>query len=209
MFSLRLRYRHHAENRRTWRPRGIARPGPRCRDNLGELKMFGRRHVRIGSPAVCRRGTLFGGILLAVTVALGGAATPSEAAGLPGSFHGNAYGTAANAKAGPVAASLGRNAFLPCPCRGTNGQTLTNTIDHLAAGDNGDVLTADELRSTVLTETTATTARVQDTATVSGLNMFGGLITATAIKAVATVSADATTITGAPDGSGFVGLKIN
>jgi hypothetical protein len=163
--------------------------------------MIGWKHVRTG-----RRGALLGGILLAAALALDG--TAAAAAGLKGSFHGNAYGTAANAKAGQVAAELGRNAYLPCPCRGTNGKVLTNTIENLAAGDNGQALKADELRATVFTERTATAARVQDTATVSGLNMFGGLITATAVKAVATVSANAKTIAGSPDGSTLLNLRI-
>jgi hypothetical protein len=157
-----------------------------------------------------RRGflALVAGTLAGLAVALGAGAAPAAAAGLKGTFHGNAYGTAANAKAGQVATELGRNAFLPCPCRGTNGKVLTNTIENLAAGDSGKVLEADELRATVFTERTATAARVQDTATVSGLNMFGGLITATTVKAVTTVSANASTIAGSPDGSTFVGLRI-
>jgi len=163
----------------------------------------------ITAPARRKLVTLVAGTLAGFAVALGAGAAPASAAGLPGSFHGNAYGTSATADAGPVAASLGRNAIEYCPCRGTNGKVLTNTIEHLAAGDNGKVLTADELRSTVLTQRAATTAEVQDTATVSGLSMSHGLITATAVEAVATVSANATTITGSPDGSAFLGLKIN
>jgi hypothetical protein len=165
--------------------------------------------VRLATAGGRRRFVaLVAGALAGLAVALGAGAAPASAAGLKGSFHGNAYGTAANAKAGPVAATLGRNAFLPCPCRGTNGKVLSNTIENLAAGDGGKVLKADELRSTVFTERTATTARVRDTSTVSGLNMFGGLITATAVKAVATVSANTSTIAGSPDGSTFLDLRI-
>ena len=60
----------------------------------------------------------------------------------------------------------------------------------------------------MFTEKTATTARIQDTATISGLNALNGLITATTIKAVANVSATATSMTGSPQGSTFVNLKI-
>src|SRR4051794_12691507 len=162
----------------------------------------------VTAPARRQLVTLVTGALAGLAVALGAGVAPASAAGLPGSFHGNAYGTSATADAGPVAASLGRNAIEYCPCRGTNGKVLTNTIEHLSAGDNGQVLTADELRSTVFTQKTATTARVQDTSTVSGLNLFHGLITATAVKAVATVSANASTITGSPAGSTFVNLVI-
>src|SRR5689334_24085063 len=105
-----------------------------------------------------RRGFLALVALAGLAVALGAGAAPAAAAGLKGSFHGNAYGTAANAKAGQVAAELGRNAYLPCPCRGTNGKVLTNTIEDLAVGDGGKALKADELRATVFTERTATAA---------------------------------------------------
>src|SRR4051794_41736663 len=97
-------------------------------------------------PGIAGRRRGFLALVAGLAVALGAGAAPAAAAGLKGSFHGNAYGTAANAKAGQVATELGRNAFLPCPCRGTNGKVLTNTIENLAAGDSGKVLEADELR---------------------------------------------------------------
>jgi hypothetical protein len=62
--------------------------------------------------------------------------------------------------------------------------------------------------STVFTEKTATTARIQDTATITGLNAFNGLITASSVKAVANVSATAASMAASPQGSAFVNLKI-
>ena len=59
---------------------------------------------------------------------------PAAAADLPGSFKGEAYGTLATGVVGPIAATLGRSAYLPCPCQGTKGQTLTNQINSLSAG---------------------------------------------------------------------------
>ena len=149
-----------------------------------------------------------GALLAVAALAWVAGGTPGQAAELQGSFRGQAYGTYANAVAGPVAVELGRSAFQPCPCRGTNGQVLANQIDSLKSGENGRVLQADVTRSTVFTEKTATTARIQDTATISGLNALNGLITATTIKAVANVSATATSMTGSPQGSTFVNLKI-
>ena len=96
--------------------------------------------------------------LLGVALTLGGG-SPVQAADLPGSFRGSAFATFANATAGPVAVELGRSAYQPCPCRGTNGQTLSNTVNTLQAGDNGNVLKASATLSTVFTQKTSTTDR--------------------------------------------------
>ena len=53
---------------------------------------------------------------------------PAAAATLLGSFRGDAYGTNSTVVVGPIAASLGKTALLPCPCQGTNGATLQNNI---------------------------------------------------------------------------------
>ena len=92
------------------------------------------RRRRLGR---CLAGAIFG---FALTFAAGGSAL--QAADLAGSFRGNAFATFANAEAGPVAAQLGRSAYQPCPCRGTNGEVLSNTINDLQAGDDGKVLKA-------------------------------------------------------------------
>jgi hypothetical protein len=148
------------------------------------------------------------GLLIGIVVLLGASATRSEAETLlKGVFKGNAYGTYANAQAGPVAAELGRSALQPCPCQGTGGKTLSNTVDSLSA-DGGKVLTADEVLSTVFTDRDASSAVAKNTSTVSGLNMLGGLITADAVKAVANTSANTSAITSSPAGSTFVNLKV-
>ena len=149
------------------------------------------------------------GVLIAMLAVLGVSATQGEAATLlKGSFRGNAYATFANAEAGPVATQLGRSAFQPCPCQGTGGKTLSNTVDSVEAGENGRVLKANATLSTVFTEKTASTARVKNTSRVSGLNVFDGLITADVIKAVANTSATSNTLSSTPQGSEFVNLKI-
>ena len=60
----------------------------------------------------------------------------------------------------------------------------------------------------MFTQKTATTATIQDTSTITGLNLLDGLITATTVKAVANVAATASSITGNPNGSTFANLKI-
>lgn len=144
------------------------------------------------------------GLLVAASLA----ASPSFGADLPGAFRGDAYGTDANAVAGPIAASLGRSANRPCPCEGTDGKVLTNEIDNLSAGTGGGVLTAKAVVSTVQAEKTATSAEVKQTATITGLNLLSGLITADAIKSVADLQATATTMTGSPAGSTLVNLVV-
>src|SRR3954452_19412537 len=134
-------------------------------------------------------------------LALVGAAGARADTLLPGAFSGGAYGAFANAQAGPVAVQIGKVANLPCPCQGTDGKTLTNTVDSVSAGSGGGVLKAGVVTSTVTTDKTATSADVQDTSTIANLNLLGGLITADAVKAVATVTAGTQTIAGSADGS--------
>jgi hypothetical protein len=150
-------------------------------------------------------GLLVGGMV----VLLGMSATQSDAATLlKGSFRGNAYATFANAEAGPVATQLGRSAYQPCPCQGTDGKTLSNTVDSVEAGENGRVLKANVTLSTVFTEKSAASARVRNTSRVIGLNALDGLITADAIRAVANTSANTSSIKSSPNGSEFVNLNI-
>src|SRR5690348_9657793 len=92
---------------------------------------------------------------------------------LPGAFSGGAYGASASAQTGPVAVQIGKVANLPCPCQGTDGKTLTNTVDSVSAGSGG-VLKAGVVTSTVTTDRTATNADVQDTSTIANLNLLGG-----------------------------------
>jgi hypothetical protein len=128
------------------------------------------------------------GSIFALLVAAG----PAQAQGMPGAFQGSVYATYANVKAGPIAASLGRSAFLSCACEGTNGQTLTSEIDNLAAGN---VLTAGVTTGSIFTQRTDTTATVQNSAGVTGLNIMGGMITADALTVTATVTATANSVT--------------
>ena len=111
---------------------------------------------------------------------------------------------------GPIAASLGKTAYLPCPCQGTNGVIQQNNITSLSAGVGGAVLEAGAVTSTVFARKTATsTAEVSNTSTIAGINLLNGLITATTIKAVANTNATSTRITSNATGSQFVNLVIN
>lgn len=157
----------------------------------------GRRQTMIIASAAFGLATLLVGL-----------AAPATGAELKGSFRGNAFGTSANAVAGPIAATLGRNAFQPCPCNGTGGKEIANTVTDVSAGDDGDVLKAGALRATVRTTKTSTNATVTTGATVTGLRIFGGLIEAEAVKAVAKTTATAANLATSFSDSEFVELKV-
>jgi hypothetical protein len=147
---------------------------------------------------------LFGGLLLGLISASGAFAQSPT-----GTFRGDAYGTFANATAGSVAATLGRSAYLPCACEGTDGEVISNRIESLSAGKQGDVLTADEVVTTGFTGSTATGAIIKFTSTIDQLHVFDGLITATSIKAVSNTEIDQTTIKSNSNGSKFTNLTID
>lgn len=174
---------------------------------MGKRTMFGRSSSGKGRLMPSHHSSRRGLLALAVgLLALG--AVPAGAlaqAKLPGTFRGEAYGTAASVEAGPIAATLGRSAFLPCPCRGTNGKTLTNNV---ASVDAGDVLGAGAVTSTLLTKKGATTASMVTTSEVTGLSLFDGLITASAVKAVSKTNANTTTLSANGNDSQLVNLRI-
>lgn len=146
--------------------------------------------------------------MLALVGGLAVGVPSAAAAELKGSFRGDALGTAANAKGGDVAVSLGRSAFLPCPCKGTFGNTISNRVDSVAAGDDGKVAKIDAVLSTIRTAKTASTATNTSTSTISGVNLLNGLITATTVKGISTTDATATKLGGTASGSTFVNLKV-
>ena len=133
------------------------------------------------------------------------ASAPARAAGLIGSFAGNAYATFADVAVGPLAIGLGKSAYIPCPCQGTGGTPISNNIAGLTVGS---VLKVGAATSTVFTNKTTTTATISDSSRIAGVNLLGGLITADALTAVANVLATETALTTTTTGTSFVNLKI-
>src|SRR4051794_33370177 len=127
---------------------------------------------------------LVAGPLAGLAITLGTAA-PSAAADTT-FFGGNAVGISANAKAPPVVATLGRAALGLGGCDGTDGETRSNTVASVSVGTT---LTPGLITPTAFTSRAGGTARLRNTATVSSLNLLGGLITATTLEAVAGLSA--------------------
>lgn len=165
---------------------------------LGSLSS---KSASLNAPAVFRR-TLAAAALGGVLALTAGAAQADD---LPGVFHGNAFATVANAKAGPLSVILARGAFQGCACQGTDGKVKSNEVDGISAAG---ILTASTTISTVYTNKTATTAEVQNTSTVGGFSALGGLITADSIKSVATVDATKRAVSTSSDGSSFGNLVI-
>ena len=100
-------------------------------------------------------------------------ATEGDAATLlKGSFKGHAWATFANSEAGPVATTLGRSAHQPCPCKGTNGKTLSNTGDSVSTSETsegGRALRANVTLSTMMAKKETSSAVVKNTSKVAGL----------------------------------------
>jgi hypothetical protein len=135
-------------------------------------------------------------------------ATPvSAAAQLPGQFLGDAYGSKANATAGQLKTKMGRSAYQPCPCHGTDGQVRSNNVGKV---DAGDPYRSGKVVSTVVAEKRSQMrAYEQTTSHVANVSALGGLITADSMDAVATVRANSTSIDPSHAGSAITGLKVN
>jgi hypothetical protein len=166
--------------------------------------MFRRLFAASTNPSRGAVRPLFatGSLLAALAIA-----SPVWAAPPEGSYRGNAFGTFASADAGPVAATLGRSAYLPCSCRGTDGKLLRSQVDAISAGENGRVLRLDGVLTTALTDEVADQALLTTTARVEGLNMFNGMIRAAELTAAANVTATAADISTDAKGTQFVGLR--
>ncbi len=149
-----------------------------------------------------RRIGLFG-LLLTLTATF---VAPVAAANLRGQFLGEAWGNRANAQAGDVAVRLGRAAYQPCPCNGTNGNIRSNSVHEV---DAGDVYSAAELRSTAMAKKqSGMRAHAQTTSRVINVSALDGYITADAISAIATVDATQTAINVTSAGSSVTNLRI-
>lgn len=135
--------------------------------------------------------------------------SPGVALALPnGTYQGNAFATNSNIKVGLIGVALGNTAFIPCPCTGTNGDTLSSSVNSLTAGVGGNILNGATAISTVHTAETTTAKIVRNSSTIQALNLLNGLITADALMAVANTTATDSAVISDADGSTFANLKI-
>ncbi len=159
--------------------------------------------------SVRRRAGIPVGILISV-VALLLSAVPVAAAGeLRGHHGGEAWATRANAVSGDIAVKLGRSAYQQCPCKGTDGAIVSNTINTVRAGENGNVFKAAVTESTAqadkLSDGTAYTRLVSE---ITDVNALDGAVTADLIRARAVVNATETGFSTSSKGSRILGLRV-
>ncbi len=125
---------------------------------------------------------------------------------LRGSFMGSAYSSQVSANLLEINSQLGKTVYTPCPCNGTRGKVITNSLASVHAGN---ILNLGAAKASVQAYKKSTSAYVSNVAEITGLNLLNGLITADAIKAVATTRADTTKVQSFWGASRFVNLKVN
>lgn len=143
------------------------------------------------------------GTNIIVSHAQSGLAGPSDAF-----LDGRAYGTSLRVlvTSGPSLVTSGPSAVVYMPCTGTNGRILTNS---LATVNIPGVITSGTLRNTAQGTVTASTATGETTATIEGVNLLGGLVTADVVKADAHASSNGTTNTFSDAGSSLLNLSVS
>jgi hypothetical protein len=146
------------------------------------------------------------GAVLSILV-LVATAVPVLAGGeLAGSFGGEAWATHANVVAGDIAVKLGRSAHRTCPCLGTDGAVISNTIDTIRAGQ---AFRAAAALSTVQADKLPDRQAYTDTVSeVTGVRALDGLVTADLVRARAVTRATASAFTTSSKGSRIGGLRV-
>lgn len=156
-----------------------------------------------------RRARLSLGVFLGLAVLAAGAAPAAAGGELRGHHGGEAWGTRANAVADDIAVKLGRTAFQQCPCKGTDGAIVSNSIDTIRAGDDGDVFSASTALSTAQADKLAGgTAYTTLVSTIENVRALDGLVTADLIRARAKVTATASGFATTSEGSKILGLRV-
>jgi len=118
-----------------------------------------------------------------------------------GLLDGFGYGSSVNAGA----VQAGRSALVTLRCAGTDDDTESNDV---AGVDVPGVLTTGAVHTTAQGSVISTGASGQVTASVAGVNLLAGLVTATTIKADASASTSGSGVGLSDSGSIFVGLAV-
>ena len=153
--------------------------------------------------AACRPRSILG--LAAAFAVVTATAASASAAPLPGYFNGGATAGRGDVSLGVLSLVLQRLAAEGCPCQGTNGKALIGTV---GPANIPGLLTVDATTASSYAKRTATRAENKESATIAGLSLLGGLITADGITAVANVNVSDTAFALSTHGSGFTNLVI-
>ncbi len=160
------------------------------------------RSISIQNPRVLASAA----ILLAISVLSISLPAAAASGTLPGHFIGNAHAAAASANAGQLSVRLGRVAYVPCPCLGTHGKVDKNRVTDVEAGDQASIDVTET--KAYGKKTTSRTANTWTSASVSGLDLLDGLITADVVRGRANVKATSGSFRVNTNGSRFVNLRI-
>ncbi|HEX3823902.1 MAG TPA: choice-of-anchor P family protein [Mycobacteriales bacterium] len=143
-----------------------------------------------------------GGLPTKTQVVLAHAKSGVEPVGLR-TLHGSGYGSAVMNN---NVVTSGRTFYQPLPCQGTQGKTRRNTG---GAIQQAAVLSSGTVASTATGNHTATSDVGTTTSTVHNVSLIGGVVSASAIEAVARVTDRSGKITTGEQGSKFVGLTVD
>lgn len=133
-------------------------------------------------------------------------ATQANAAKIEGEFGGSAKTIGITGVSDAIRVSLHNAAAEGCPCRGTRGMVETKTT---ASIDAPGILSVQTTIATAYGAKTRAMATTSQSATVTGLKLLGGLITADALVSVATVDATAEKLTKDDAGTTITNLVVN
>lgn len=146
-----------------------------------------------------------GGIVSLLVLSMGITPVPAQAAGtVMGVAGGSAFAGRLQAPVGSSLLSVGPLFPVGLGCSIKPGTTTASA----ASMALGSVATTGTLADSVTSTRSATLVTVRSTASVQNVNLLGGLITATAVTAVANSRETATTAT-STNGTTFVGLVVN
>ncbi len=151
----------------------------------------------------CRKAALAAAIGLTAPMTI---ALPATAAKLDGLFGGGAKSIAVSGVSQEISLAVHNAASVGCPCRGTRGVLKEKTTSSINVPILLSVKTTD---ATAYGDKTHSAAATMQTSTVTGLNLLAGMITADALKAVATVDATPTKLTKSDTGTTITNLVVN
>ncbi len=154
-----------------------------------------------------KRADLWMVALAAATVQFG-LIGQARALPLTGAFTGSARSVTASVSLGDILDLQIANASSEgCTCSGTRGVTRKNSVASIAIGA-APLLSSGVATTTAFADKTATTAATKQTSTIAQANILGGLITADALTAAASVGATSTAFSSSEDGTTITNLVV-
>ena len=128
------------------------------------------------------------------------------AAKLQGMFAGGANSISISGVSPALSLALHTAATVGCPCRGTGGNVQEKSASSINVPG---LLSVQATVASAYGAKTHDTAETSQSATITALNLFGGVITADALVSVATVNATAKQLTKSDEGTVFTNLTVN